>query len=314
MKKTGEKFTEKYKVESATIYKGDVEALKVPGPDHPLYDPTAPKTFDSIRVEAIDRDGKMTTPIEIWSDPDEGILWVVDGRGRLLDVREVNRRRAAEGRELVKPYIVPFNGDEKAAVARVREKNYHRRTPTPSGMAVDLAALRRAGHAWEACAKIMHVETDNAEKWGRKLLPLAFCIPEVQAAVDTGGIPRVMAAKFGGHSLDGETKLGKNEQKMLLTTMLADKEKPKAKSRQLSPKQRDRIVDTFWPDTTMRMSQTEALVAKAVIATLQRISGEANALSAWPAVEKLVEQALAPPKKDEKPSKKPVRAPKLKAV
>lgn len=291
----GEKFVEKYAVESATIYKdvGTLETLKVPPPNHPLYDPTAPTTFDPIRVDSIERDGRMTTPIEVFTDPDEGILWVLDGRGRFLDVKEVNRRRAAEGRELVKPYLVPFNGDEKAAVARVREKNYHRRAPTPSGMALDLLALRNAGHAWEACAKVLHVEVDDPEQWGRRLLPLAHCIPEVRAAIDAGRVSRGAARKFGGGALDGSEALGKKEQVALLAELLEEKTAPKPKKAALSTKQRENAKHALSNGKTSKLSASDRTVALIVAAALARVDGDERALKHWPEVDAIVAEALA---------------------
>lgn len=219
----GVKFTEKYGVEATQIYKGNTKAIKIPPRGHALYDETAPTTYDELRVQEIDQSGAMTTPIELWTDPDAGIAWIIDGRGRQLDVDEVNRRRAKDGRDPVQPYYVPFNGDEKAAVARVRIKNYHRRTPTPSGMAVDLHRLRQAGYSWEDCAKILHFESADPEQWGRKLIPLAHCIPEVREAIDKGLLPKTEARAFGGGKPDGSERLGNREQADLLKEKLAAK-------------------------------------------------------------------------------------------
>lgn len=291
----GEKFTEKYKVDTATIYKakGDTDALKIPGPGHVLYDPTAPKKFDPIRVKAIDRDGKMTTPIEVWTDPDSGTLWVLDGRGRTLDVREVNRRRAAEGRELVQPYIVPFSGDEAAAVARVREKNYHRRLPTVSGMAMDLLALRNHGCSWEACAEALHVEVDAPEQWGRKILPLAFCIPEVQAAVDAGEIPRGAARKFSGGKPDGSARLGDKEQEKLLAEMLEKKPEKKG-STHIGAKGKERAAAALTNGASEGLRGIDQVVARAVAGTIARLAGDKDALKSWPKVAAILDEAVKP--------------------
>jgi len=307
MSKTGgEKFTAKYGVENASIYKGNPEALKIPPVDHSLYDPTAPTTFDPIRVEAIDRDGKMTTPIEIYTDPDEGVLWVLDGRGRFLDVKEVNRRRAKEGRELVKPYIVPFPGDEKAAIARIREKNYHRRSPTQSGMALDLLALRNAGHSWDACAKILHHETDDAQQWGRKLLPLAFCVAEVRAAIDSGELPKGAVSKFGGTALDGLKALGKKEQLELLKELTETKEKkPRAQvASTVGAKSRERVAKVLSNGASAELKSLDKMVAQVVAATMARIDGDTKALKPWPNVASIVEEALKPMKRGRKPKAK----------
>ncbi len=291
--KSGAKFTERYDLDSHTIYKGDSDALQIPPPGHFLHDPTARTTFDPLMVDEMDRAGKlMTTAIEVWTDPDEGILWVIDGRGRLLDVREVNRRRLAEGREPVMPSVVPFYGSEKDAVARVRIKNYHRRVPTPSGMGLDLKILRDAGWSWADCAAKMHVATNDAEQWGRKLIALAYCIAPVREAIDAGLLPRSVAVKFGGPAPDGSKKLGKEEQKSLLAEMLAEKSAPKPKPKTWTPKHQQRVAHALGNGASEKLNAEDRQVAAIVAATLKRIQGDAHALSSWPEVEKVVNQAL----------------------
>jgi len=291
-KKTGEKFVDKYGVETFQVYKADPEVLKIPPKGHVLYDPTAPTAFDPIRVEAIDRDGKMTTPVEVYTDPDTKTLWVLDGRGRTLDVREVNRRRAEDGRTPVLALVVPFTGDEKAAVARVREKNYHRRTPTSSGMALDLLALRNQGHSWDACAKALHIESADPEQWARKLLPLAFCIPEVQAAIDAGELPKGAASKFGGTAPDGSKALGKKAQADALAELRAGKEKPvKERTQKPLPAKARAAVRGALLSTPMLEKDNDVCLASAVFAFL---AGDTSAFKRWPRIEGIVVEALMP--------------------
>lgn len=288
----GEKFTKKYGVASAQVYRGDVELLKIPSPTHFLYDPTAPKTFDELRVRAIDRDGHMSDPIEIWTDPDTRTMWVLDGRGRRLDVAEVNRRRAEKELEPVLPLIVPFPGDEKAAVARLREKNYHRRQPTPSGMALDILALRKAGHSWEACVEALHVESADAEQWCKKLLPLAHCVDEVRAAFDRGDLARGLAHRFGGRAIDGSQKLGKREQLDLLAELTEGRDKKASAPRPVSPAARVRVVAALTNGGAAGMKRADADVARVVAAAFARVGGDARALDEWPAVAAVVEEHL----------------------
>jgi hypothetical protein len=298
----GEKFTEKYggkskSLSTANIYKGNPESLKIPPKDHVLYDATAPTTFDPIRVEVIDKDGKMTTPIEVWSDPDTKTLWILDGRGRFLDVQEVNRRRKESKRELVEPYIVPFNGDEKAAIARVRQKNYHRREMTSSGMAVDLAALRKAGYSWEQCAEILHVETQDATQWGTKLAPLAHCIPEVREAIDSGELSKGVARKFGGGKVDGSKALGKKEQLDLLEALRKEKDKPKTASKAPSAGTRDRVYTALSNGASADLKGIEKEFGKGFAAALAWVSGDKKALEICSKVGDIVREAAKKPEK-----------------
>jgi hypothetical protein len=298
----GEKFVDKYatnkfEVATATIYKVDPDLLKIPGRDHPLYDPTAPTVFDELRVRAIDRDGHMNDPIEVWTDPDIRSLWVLDGRGRTLDVREVNRRRREDSpkREPIQVVVTVYPGkDEKAAVKRVFEKNYHRRQALPSHMAEALRKMRQRGVSFEDAAAALHVETENAEAWGRLLLPLAYCCPEVQAAIDAGEIPRTSARRYGGSAPDGSKALGRGEQVNLLEKALEGK-KDAAKTRPdaIGSKQRERLCAVLANGGVEKLKGADLIAALAVRGTLARLSGHKGALDRWPAVKELVEAALA---------------------
>lgn len=278
---TGVKFKEKYGCTSANIYKGNTDALRIPPKGHTLYDATSPTTFDEQRVRVIDAVGEMKDAIEVWTDPDDGILWILDGRSRHLDVIEVNRRRTARGCKMVEPYIVPFDGTEEEAIARVRQKNYHRRVPTPSDMAVDLRVLKKAGYGYAACADILHVTTSDAEQWGRNLLPLAFCTEEVRAAVDSGEIPKSAAKKFAGKAPDGSEKLGDKAQVALLTEMLAARAAPKAERR---PRPSKRHFD----DVVAAISEISPTI-KALFAWGR---GDVGALDGEPTLAKVVDAAM----------------------
>jgi len=300
--KKGEKFMPKYGVELAQIYKGDVEKLLIPGPDHPLYDKTAPTTFDELRVQEIDRTGKMNDPIEVWTDPDQGLLWVVDGRGRRLDVTEVNRRRALNGRDPIKPLIINFAGEEKEAVARVRVMNYHRRIPKPGDMAIDIVALRKAGWSWTDCAAKLHVVVDDAEGWARRLLPLAFCIDEVRAAFDAGEFPRTKAHLFGGKDVEGKDALGKKQQLAKLEELRVEKQAkqdaPKP-PRQMAPKARIKVAGALITSAGgATLSYQDKMIAEGIAAGLALASGDSSALNRWPDLAAIAVGALAPVKKE----------------
>ncbi|HET6956735.1 MAG TPA: hypothetical protein VFI56_09140 [Vicinamibacterales bacterium] len=310
-KKSGEKFHTKYGVELSQSYKGDVEKLLIPGPDHPLYDKTAPTTFDELRVQEIDRTGKMSDPIEVWTDPDRGLLWVVDGRGRRLDVTEVNRRRALDGREPVKPLIINFAGDEKEAVGRIRVMNYHRRVSKPSDMAIDIEVLRKKGYSWEECASRLHVTVDGAESWARRLLPLAFCIDEVRAAFDAGEFPRTQAHLFGGRAVDGSEALGKEEQLGLLEQKRGEKQarKSEPKQKQLAPKHRERVSKALLNGASAKLSAADKVIAEGVAAGLALAAGDGKALDRWPEVAAIAVAAMA--KKEAPPAGEDLPPPKL---
>lgn len=305
----GERFTKKYGVEDGHVYKdpGTFATVRIPGPNHFLFDASAPTTFDPILVETIDRDGKMTTAIEVWTDPDDKILYVLDGRSRFLAVQEVNRRRKKEGRELVKPYLVPFAGDEKAAIGRIFEKNFHTREVrrlTPMALAV--VKLRNAGYGWDACVRALHVESADPEQYCRKLIPIAYCIPEVREAIESGELPKSVASRFGGGAPDGSKALGPKEQTQLLKQMRDEKKQASENKSDLKPvpaKARERLKAALGNGATTNLKNLDKIVAQAVAATIARLDGDAKALESWPNVAALVEEALAPLKRGPKSSK-----------
>ena len=291
------KFTAKYGVSTANIYKGNPDSMRIAPPGHKYHDATSSSEHDELLIAAIERYGLMNTPIEVLTDPDNGILWIVDGRRRWLATQEVNRRRAEQGREPVEPYITPFsrkNGSrpsEAEVVARIREKNYHRRVPTVSGMAVDLIAMRDAGCTWQQCIDALHVQSVDPEQWGRKLLPLGRCEPEVRAAVDARQIPRTAARLFGGSAADGSDALGRQGQLDLLAQMIAAKttEKGSSEARPMTTAARERVVERLSNGAVEKLPEFEQSIARAIVAyECFTTGGIAEALDYLPEIKRLV--------------------------
>ena len=141
-----------------------------------------------------------------------------------------------------------------------------------------------------------------AEQWGRKLLPLAFCVEEVRAAIDSGEIPKGKAAKFGGTAPDGSKALGKKEQLALLAELRASANEPgKGNKAAITGKQRERIRAVLTNGAAAKMKGADAVVAEVVAATIARLGGDAKALREWPAVDAAVTEALKPLPKGPKP-------------
>lgn len=303
---TGEKFASKYKVEATQIYKGDpgADTLLIPPPGHFLYDAAAPTVFDEIKVKQIDADGHMTDAIEVWTDPDVNKMFVVDGRDRLLAVREVNHRRALAGKELVKPHLKPLGKlSQKEVIARITIKNFHRRPPTPSAYAMHIANQRRAGWDWETVAHHLHITTDDAEQWCKKRLPLAFCEPEVCEAFDAGEFPLSAAPAFGGRNVEGVDALGRKQQLDLLTKRRQEKlaGKDESKPRQVSPKVRERVRAALMNGESANLCHQDKMIAEGVAAALAFVNGDEGALNKWPDIAAIVRMVAE--KKQEKQEK-----------
>jgi hypothetical protein len=283
----GPKFSEKYAVSAAQIYKGDPgpDKLVIPPKNHFLYDPSAPTVHDELRVQQIDADGEMTDAIEVWTDPDSDVLYVVDGRARLLDVRECNRRREAEGREPVQPSLRPISRkEEKDAVARLTIKNFHRRGPTLSAYALNIEINHRAGWSWDRIVQLLHVESEDPEQWCRKRLPLAFCVPEVREAFDSGEFPLGQARHFGGGAVDGSKALGKKEQLALLAQKRAEKQEASEapKPKQVTPKTRERIRAALSNGVRENLCHQDQMFVEGIVAALAFVDGDVSAFKQWP--------------------------------
>jgi hypothetical protein len=294
--KTGEKFGPKYGVKPTQIYEGDPgpDKLRIPPPGHFLYDPSSPMTHDELRVRQIDKDGHMNDALEVWTDPDSGVLWTIDGRGRLLDVREVNRRRKKDGRAPVKPRLAPLKMTEAEAIARISIKNTHRRQIPPSAYAFGIDSQRKAGWAWDKIAEHHHIESKAPEQWCRLRLPLAFCEPEVREAFDAGLLQLPRASKFGGREVDGSGALGRKEQLALLDESLAERAAPaEPLLKPLTPKTRARIFTALTNGASEHLRSMDREVANAVAAALALIEGDADALSDWPEVAAVVQTVMA---------------------
>lgn len=298
------KFTERYGVKLASVYEGNTDKLKIPPPGHPLHDPSSRTTFDPIKVKEIDEggDANANTAIEVFSDPDTSTLWIVDGRGTFLDIAEVNRVRTAEERELISPRITRFVGDEQAAARRIHVKNYHRRTPTDSAMALAIVAMRARGIGWAECASALHVETDAPEQWCRKRMMLGYCSADVRQAVDKGEFPLSIARKFAGGKIDGSEALGQKAQADLLADMRKTRERGKDdKPKAVAPKARGRVVEALSNGKTEGLLATDAIVARFAAAVLRRLDGDEHAFEgpfkAHAKVVKIIEEALKVPKK-----------------
>lgn len=299
--KKGETFKEKYLVGRLQIYKDDPGpgTLRIPGPDHFLYDPSSPKTFDEIKVQQIDADGQCSQVIEVWTDPDNGILWVIDGRETLQNIREVNRRRVESGRDPVSMRLAPYttladkDTEEKEAVAHMVVRNFHRRLPTPSSYALNILVLHRKGFTWERICGLLHIESDDPKQWCKKRLPIAYCVEEVRAVFDSGELPLSKAPKFGGRADDGSWALSKKDQLALLAEEREAKAQPR-ESKQVPPSARKRVVAALTNGESESLCHKDAEAAKAIAAALQYVeTGSLKALADWPDVAKIIKSAAA---------------------
>lgn len=305
----GQKFTDKYDCKTFQAYESDPENLIIPEKDHPLYDADGNTTFDPLRVAEIDRSGSFLGAVIIWSDPDREALYVIEGRGLVYDVREVNRRRLERGDEPIKIKFMRWDGDLDSAIEHVRIRNFHRKRPTVSHTGREILSLHRLGKSWTRIAEILHLEGDEAnEKYLRKIAALAFCTKEVTDAVDAGKVSITKARRFSGKKLDGSEALGAEAQVELLEEMLGSP-RPTRNRKKLAKGEtpdwsmmRDSLVHTLAGARLHRLrSGDEKKDAGLLLAFLDRIKGRKTALDAWPALADLVHEALDPRSFEDRP-------------
>lgn len=292
----GEKFTSKYGVKAQQIYGGDPgpDRLIIPPKGHFLYDESSPTEMNEQKLKQIDADGKaFSAIIEVYTDTSNKKMYVLDGRETLMHVREVNARRALEepAREPIEISIKPVALSEKEAVAHMDVRNFHRRIPTPSAYALSIRRQRRAGYTWEQICDILLVKSDDPEQWCRRRLPLAYCEPEVRAAIDAGDLPLNSAVQFGGWVEDGSDAGGREEQLGLLEAKLAEKEAGKDRPKAVAAGARKRVHKALLNGETKDLCHRDAEAAKVAAATLGWLEGDTSAFDEWPEVRAIMERA-----------------------
>lgn len=294
----GLKFDAKYGVGQRQIYQCDPAKLVIPPPGHPLHDRDGHAAFVPRIVEEIDRDGEFAGTVTVWSDADESKLYVIDGRGTVLNVSEVNRRRVERGDEEIPINFFRFAGDLDRAVEHVRLRNFHRKRPTPSHIAREALELRRLGKTPGRICDILDVTPMpvDTERWFKTQIPLAWCVKEVADAIDAGKIPRGTARRFGGSKTDGSLRLGDEEQRRLLTAMLTGeedgaREKPGRKAQ--TPRAiRLEVASRLANGHATHLGVDDLKIARAIAAAIRRLDGgERKALAYLPAIDAIFNAA-----------------------
>lgn len=286
------------------------ETLKViTDPKHPLYDARVEREPDEALIVSIMRNG-IIVPLVISRDGEN--VYVTDGRQRRAAAIEANKRLKKEGGEPIALPCVWKRGDE----AKLYE------------IAVTTNELRSGDSPLERARKMQHFLDLVAGDEGRVALAfgctiptvinhlkLLECAPAVQKAVEAGQLAATVAKEL--------SKLPREEQKARLDEMVSAGETKGRKAKErvkgnkspkksvLTPKQKVKVIDFFTDDCLDKLSGLNKIVAKAVVATLHFVDGDAAALDGWGDVGALVREALMPkekPKKEKKSKKKADKA------
>lgn len=297
-RKHGEKFVDKYSTDAFQIktyqaYEAPPEALVIPPKTHPLYDLDGNITFDERMVQEIDNDGHLTHAVTVWSDPDRRQLIIVDGRGCVLCVHEVNRRRAERGDAPIQVRFFRLDCDLDRAIEHVTIRNFHRKRPSLGHYGREVAKLFRLGKSWSKIAELLHLDPTSAEGGEirlKRLLHLSYCVPEVVEAIEDGRISLRSVRDFTGDNLDGSERLSEEEQLQVLADKIARAPKERNGLSAADKKRVAAALTSAEVESIKSVADREA--ARVAAAVLARMSGDAKALSAWPELAMLINAAL----------------------
>lgn len=280
------------------------ETLKViTDPKHPLYDPRVERDPDEGMILSIMAEG-ILVPLIVSRDGDS--VYITDGRQRWKAAIEANKRLKKEGGAPVLLPCVWKRGDEK--------KLYE--------ISVATNAIRSGDSPLESARKMQHLAKLNgndldavARAFGctkatvKNHLALLECAPIVQKAVEANKIPATVATKL--------SKMPREEQVSTLEKMVtagatrgaAAQKAARGKAdeeslvRGLTATERKKMRAALSEEVFETLRGLDAIVAKAVAATLALVDGNTRALKAWPVVASIVSDAIAPKKSISKPKK-----------
>jgi ParB family chromosome partitioning protein len=249
---------------------------------HPLFDPRVHDPVDENMIRSIMFKG-VVEPIVVWKDPESGETCVVDGRGRVKNAREANKRLRERGEEPKLIQATIGKGDANNVMAIMVLANEGRREPTALGRAKMAKRLVEAGYTEEQAAVFLHVSRPTVHN----LLSLLSCTSVVREAVEAGKIAPTVAY--------GLAKLEPKDQRAKLDILLkaADGETNKRKR---GKKMRDAEAGTEGgvPGSKMRSRrEIEAMFNRSGL--VAQPSKEAKEVLAWVLGLSDVEPFMIPP-------------------
>lgn len=157
-------------------------------PAHPLYDPRVHLPLDESMVLNIMYHG-VIEPVVICKDGDN--LVVVDGRQRVKNAVEANRRLRAEGKLPLLVTCMIRKGDDANLFGVMVSTNELRREDTPLGRAEKLQRFMVMGRSEAEAAVVFGVSRQTIANW-KALLDLDSAVKE---AVENGVIGATVAAQ-----------------------------------------------------------------------------------------------------------------------
>jgi ParB family chromosome partitioning protein len=165
------------------------------GPDHPRYDSRCKKNFDEAIVTGMIEHGvkdvvkvaKANVPVTLRDGTVvQDALLVVDGRQRIINAREADRRMKESG---LPGMMVPVGAPEKGTDAKLNELtvmlNEHRQEDSPLGRAHKAQWFIDKGYEMAQIANLFRVTQTSIANY----LSLLNLRPEIQAMIEAGELP-----------------------------------------------------------------------------------------------------------------------------
>ncbi|WP_376699807.1 hypothetical protein [Burkholderia seminalis] len=179
----------------------DPEAFTlVTDPSHPLYDRRVHQAPDEKTIRNYRAHG-VFTPVIFFKDVETGQFLIVEGRKRVINARELNRRLINEGREPITIPAIPKRvlGDGvKPFVGVMISANEIRQADSLVNRAEKMARALDVGHTLEAVSAMFGVNKATVTV----AMKLLDCCMAVRDAVEAGTITQVVAMKLAKLSPD----------------------------------------------------------------------------------------------------------------
>jgi ParB family transcriptional regulator, chromosome partitioning protein len=157
---------------------------------HPLYDPRVDMPLAEEMVLSIMLKG-VVEPIIVWKDPESGDTVVVDGRQRVKNAIEANKRLKKRGEEPKLVLARVERGKPQALMAVMAVANFHQ--GLSAGEKAKLAQrLLEAGYTEDQIPTLLHCSSATV----KNLLALLDCTAAVRKAVEKGEIGSTHAVKL----------------------------------------------------------------------------------------------------------------------
>ncbi|SMG00354.1 ParB/RepB/Spo0J family partition protein [Burkholderia singularis] len=167
------------------------DLVLITDPNHALFDRRALMPFDEATVLNIMAEG-VTQSITITKDVETGKTIVVDGRRRVINAREANRRLVAMG---LQPWRVPAlpRRDGLAALTSIMvSANEIRRADSPINRAEKMARMRQQGRTNEEIGRSFGIKPESVD--GQ--LRILDCCEAVRIAVESDEITATHALRL----------------------------------------------------------------------------------------------------------------------